>query len=81
MASITIRNIDPQLKARLRVRAARHARSMEAEVRAILRDAVASEAASPGNLATAIAKCFEPFGGVDLEIPPREPIREPPKFR
>jgi plasmid stability protein len=81
MASITIRNIDPQLKARLRVRAARHARSMEAEVRAILRDAVAAEAASRGSLATAIARCFEAVGGVDLKIPPREPIREPPKFR
>ena len=80
MASITIRNIDPQLKARLRVRAARHARSMEAEVRMILRDAVAADAASPGNLAAAIARRFQPFGGVDLELPPREPMREPPKL-
>ena len=37
MATLTIRDVDEELKARLRVRAAEHGRSMEAEVRAILR--------------------------------------------
>jgi plasmid stability protein len=82
MASITVRNIDPKLKARLRVRAARHARSMEEEVRVILRDAVAADSAVSNNLAAFIARRMEKAGGgVDLKIPPRGPIREPPRFR
>jgi plasmid stability protein len=80
MASITIPNIDAQLEAQLRVRAARHGRSLEAEIRAILRGAVMTDAAGPGSVAAAIAELFLPFGDVDLEIPAREPIREPPKF-
>ena len=32
------------------------------------------------NLGTAIHEMFKPFGGVELEIPPREPAREPPHF-
>ena len=81
MATLTIRKVDPKLKAKLRVRAARNARSMEEELRVILREAVAADSAPPGNLAAMIAKRFKRFGGVDLEVPPREPIREPPKFR
>jgi phosphopantothenoylcysteine decarboxylase/phosphopantothenate--cysteine ligase len=42
MASITIRRLDVELKNRLRLRAARNGRSMEDEVRTILRDAAAS---------------------------------------
>ena len=40
MATLTIRNIDPAIKERLRVRAAEHGRSMEAELRAILNETV-----------------------------------------
>ena len=32
------------------------------------------------NLGTAIHEMFKPFGGVELEIPPREPAREQPRF-
>ena len=32
------------------------------------------------DLGTAIHELFKPFGGVELEIPPREPMREPPRF-
>ena len=39
MASLTVRQLDDKLKALLRLRAARHGRSMEDEVRTILRDA------------------------------------------
>ena len=41
MASITIRNLDEETKRRLRIRAARHERSMEEEARNILRSALA----------------------------------------
>ena len=43
MASITIRQLDDELKQRLRLRAARHGRSMEDEARTILREAAALE--------------------------------------
>jgi plasmid stability protein len=55
---------------------------MEEEVRVILRDAVASESAASNNLVVSIARRMaKAGGGVDLEIPPREPMRDPPKFR
>ena len=79
MASITIRNLDDDVKTRLRIRAAGHGRSMEEEARLILREAV-DRKASPENLATAIRARFAPFGGVELEMPPRETMREPPRF-
>ena len=79
MASITIRNFDEHTKARLRLRAARHKRSMEDEARNILRTVLSSAEVTPGNLAEAIRRRFEPLGGVQLELPTREPMREPPK--
>jgi plasmid stability protein len=79
MASITIRKLDEQTKSRLRVRAAHHNRSMEDEARMILRAVLAEEPARLPNLADAIRRRFRPLGGVELELPAREPIREPPK--
>ena len=79
MASITIRNLDDNVKTRLRVRAAENGRSMEEEVRVILREAVGRKPGSR-NLASLIRARFGPLGGVELELPPREPAREPPRF-
>ena len=79
MASITIRNLDDDVKTRLRVRAAGNGRSMEEEARLILRDAVGRRPSSR-NLAEAIRARIAPLGGVDLDLPPREPGREPPTF-
>jgi plasmid stability protein len=78
MASITIRKLDDTLKARLRLYAARHGRSMEDAAREILRAALAEQPRSPTNLADAIRRRFAPLGGVDLVLPPREKLREPP---
>lgn len=80
MASITIRNLDDQVKTRLRVRAADNGRSMEEEARIILRDAVDPELFPAKGLGTAIHELFKPFGGVELKLPPREPMRDPPRF-
>ena len=80
MASITVRNLDDGLKRRLRVRAAENGRSMEQEAREILKAALEEETAPERNLGTAIHELFKPFGGVELEIPPRDPMREPPRF-
>ncbi len=80
MASITIRNLDDGVKSKLRVRAATNGRSMEEEARTILREAVEREGSEKG-LGTKLHELFKPFGAVKLEIPPREPMREPPHFR
>ena len=80
MASITVRNLDDGLKRRLRIRAAENGRSMEQEARDILRAALDEDAAPNSNLGTAIHELFRPFGGVELEIPPRQSMREPPQF-
>ena len=80
MASITVRNLDDDVKQRLRVRAAVNGRSMEAEAREILKSALAVEAEPTKNLGTAIRERFAPYGGVELDIPPREPMRDPPTF-
>ncbi|WP_281783343.1 FitA-like ribbon-helix-helix domain-containing protein [Sinimarinibacterium flocculans] len=81
MATMTIRNIDDELKTRLRVRAARHGRSMEEEARSILRTALAGGGEDSGaSLYEAIRARVEPLGGVDLELPVREPMRTPPDF-
>ncbi|MDZ7810706.1 MAG: plasmid stabilization protein [Arhodomonas sp.] len=74
---MTIRNIDDRLKARLRVRAAERGRSMEDEARDILRSALSREDGGCGSLVEAIRSRIAPVGGVELEVPPREPIREP----
>ena len=70
MATLTIRDLDEELRASLRVRAARHGRSMEAEVREILRDALARPAA-PDQLGTRIRQRFATIGGAELELPAR----------
>jgi antitoxin FitA len=79
MASITIRKLDESIKARLRVRAAQHKRSMEDEARKILRAALVDETAMERSLADAIHGRFGAIGGVDLRLPPRDAIQSPPK--
>ena len=80
MASITIRNLDDGVKTRLRQRAAGNGRSMEEEARLILAHAVEREAPPQKGLGTALHALFKPLGGVELDIPPREPMGEPPRF-
>jgi plasmid stability protein len=80
MASITIRKLDDRVKAKLRLRAARHGRSMEEEAREILGKAVTEPRATAPNLYDAIRKIVEPLGGIELELPLRVAGREPPRF-
>ena len=80
MASFTIRNLDDGVKTGLRRRVAGNGRSMEEEFRLILREAVGRGAVPARGLGTAIHELFKPFGGVELELPPRDPMREPPRF-
>lgn len=78
MASLTIRNLDSDVKERLRVRAARAGHSMEEEARTILSRAV-NGMDGPAFLALA-QSLFGPENGVDLELPPREASRPPIDF-
>ena len=72
-ASLNIRQLDPALKEQLRVRAAHNGRSMEAEARVIIKEALAGTAqpATGAVLVESIRNRFMPLGGVDLELPPR----------
>lgn len=69
MAAITIRDLDDSVKERLRVQAAEHGHSMEAEARAILEAATAPRNRAK-NLAVALMELGEKFGGVDLDVSP-----------
>jgi antitoxin FitA len=71
VAALNIRNLDETVKRRLQIRAARHGRSMEAEARAILAEAVRESADSPG-LFTTLLDRFSALGGIDLDLPGRE---------
>lgn len=81
MASIVVRNLDEGVKERLRVRAAVHGRSMEAEARVILHDAL-GETADRGTLGALVRRHFGAANGVDLTpwLPERELERDPPDF-
>jgi antitoxin FitA len=73
MSTLTVRNLDDELKARLRVRAAEHGRSMEAEARAILRSTLGGGDAS-GGLGSRIHERFAGVAGDKLELPARDEL-------
>jgi antitoxin FitA len=68
VAQLAVRNLEDDVKAKLRRRAAAHGRSMEEEVRAILRDAVREPTPTADGLGTEIAALFKGIG-LDQEIP------------
>lgn len=82
MASITIRKLDESVKAKLRIRAAEHGRSMEEEVRELLSEAVSQSPSEPGGVARSIRAHLAAAGlkGIDLSLQPRTPMGEPPDF-
>lgn len=80
MPTLTIRNLDENVKRRLQLRAALNGRSMEAEAREALSELVMrnpAPAIPEDDLGTAIRKRFAAFGGVEAEIPPRQPSSRP----
>ena len=79
MASITIRNLDDDVKRRLRVRAAEHGRSMEEEARDILRQVVGQPNA-PRNLGQAIHARFAAVDRINLPPTKRGAMRPTPDF-
>jgi len=79
MASLTVRNIDASIKASLRMSAAEHGRSMEEEVRQILKQFLLRKRASAG-IGSRISRRFAVVGGVDLPDVRRSSPRRPPPF-
>jgi plasmid stability protein len=69
VANLSVRKLDDETLARLRMRAAQHGVSMEEEVRRILKEAVST----PERLGDLALKIFGSKGGVDLELPKRTP--------
>jgi plasmid stability protein len=78
MGSLNVRNLSDKTHKALRIRAAQHGRSMEAEVRAILDDAVSpKEKIGLGSMLAAIGR---DFGGVDLDVARDSTPAEPADF-
>ena len=77
MATLTIRNLDDPLKARLRMRAAARNRSMEEEARQILRAALQEPSVQSPDIGARIRARFARLGDIQLQIETREPIRQP----
>ncbi|APW45106.1 hypothetical protein BLL52_1156 [Rhodoferax antarcticus ANT.BR] len=79
MATLTIRNFDDDLKSTLRVQAAHHRKSMEEEVRSILRQALTQVTPTTTGLCTRLAARFQAVA-TDFSIPPRALPRPPIKL-
>ncbi|MFY1636194.1 FitA-like ribbon-helix-helix domain-containing protein [Solwaraspora sp. WMMB335] len=70
MAALSIRDLDDAVKEKLRLRAARNGRSMEAEIRPILTTAV-TEDAPRTDLFSALTQRFAHLSGAELDLPAR----------
>jgi antitoxin FitA len=79
MAQLVVRNLENSVKARLQRRAKRNGRSMEAEVRDILRAAANEKKAPKGGLGTELAALF-PKSGPDFQIENLHIEIKPPNF-
>ena len=79
MASLTIRNIDDEVKIRLRIQAAQHGCSMEQEAREILSRAVLPQRNQPG-FAQRIQRHFASLEPESLPVPERRQARNPPSM-
>jgi plasmid stability protein len=71
MAALSIRDLDDGVKEKLRLRAARHGRSMEAEIRLILTAAATEDERPRTDLISALTERFAQLGGVDLNVAAR----------
>ncbi|MBX3142723.1 MAG: hypothetical protein KF813_03120 [Trueperaceae bacterium] len=74
------RKLDPKLKALLRVRVAENGQSMEDEGVDIRHAALSTDVERGGSLLAFIRARAGGVGGVELEVPPREVVRDPPDF-
>lgn len=80
MAMLTIRNLDEEVKGRLRMRAAKHGCSMEEEARKILRQVLTGKTPEKGLASRIHQQVMEITGGLELELPIRSQPRPAPDF-
>ncbi len=66
MAAVTVRNLSSETHRALKLRAAEHGRSTEAEIRAILEETV--RPVERIKMGTALSAFGQRFGGVELEV-------------
>jgi plasmid stability protein len=78
MSVVTVRNLPEETHRALKLRAAEHGRSTEAEIRAILEQAV--RPAQRMLIGSELAALGEAFGGIDLDIEPRSELPKPATF-
>lgn len=76
MATLTVRDLDDHVRDELRSLAARHGRSMEAEVRAVLTGYVRGQRRP--TLLEAAERFRRETGGIELDLPAREDTAEIP---
>lgn len=77
MATLTIRNLDDDIKRRLRIEAAEHGRSMEEQARVLLAEALRKTTAKQ-SLGAAVRAIIDPLGGFDLPPRQKQPYRPEP---
>ena len=80
MAMLTIRNLDDDVKNRLKRRAAKHGCSMEEEARRILRQALSGKTPEKGLGSRIHRRVMDTTGGQELELPARSQPRPAPDF-
>jgi antitoxin FitA len=80
MSTLTIRNLEPAIKDKLRMSAATHGRSMEEEVRTILRSVLSQPAAPATGMGSRIHARFAAIGGVELDVPARTSVPRAASF-
>ena len=78
MAALNVRNLSDETHKALRIRAAEHGRSVEAEIRAILDDAVRPK--KQLRLGSMLAAIGQDFGGIELDIARDRTETEPAVF-
>ena len=76
MASVTVRNLPEATHRALKLRAAHHGRSTEAEIRLILENAVAPKI----GLGSALVAIGQPLGGIEMNFPRDKHTVEPASF-
>ncbi len=81
MATLTIRNVEDEVRDYFRAKAAQHGRSMEAEIREALQHLARRRLVKPGDVFRRINAEFAALGGVDeLKLPEDEPLQAPVSF-
>lgn len=78
MSAVTVRSLPAETHRALKERAARHGRSTEAEIRAILEDAVRPQTRI--KMGSELARFGRRFGGLDLDVPRDRTPTEPAAF-